>query len=62
MRTVRPALELRMELAGNEPRMRQQLYNFDQMAVRGQARRHKPRRDEIIAELISELIAVAMAL
>ena len=62
MRPLRPALELGMELAGDEPRVVGQLDDLDEAAVRRLAGQHHARGLERLAVAVVHLEAVAMAL
>ena len=59
---VGPRLELGMELAGAEPRVVRQLDDLDQPLVRRRARDDQAVRDELRAQGVVDLVAVAVAL
>src|SRR5258706_6467891 len=58
----RPRLELRVELAADEPRVIGQLDHLDERAVRRQPRATHPELGEDIAVRIGDLVAVAVSL
>src|SRR4030067_1676060 len=58
----RPALELRMELAGNEPRVALQFHYLDERAVRGEAAELDPGLFELGPERVVHFKAVPVAL
>ena len=62
VRRGRTALELRVELRGDEVGVAGQLDDLDELAVRGEAARHEPRRLDGLLRLarVCELIAVAV--
>ena len=62
MRPVRPRPELRMELAGHEPRMVRELDDLDETAVWRDAAEDHPGLAEHLAVLVVELEAMAVAL
>src|SRR6266699_2925288 len=60
--THRPRLELRVELAADEPRVIGQLVHFDQRAVGRESRAAHPKLGEHVAVRIGDLVAVAVTL
>src|SRR5262245_34534170 len=58
----RARLELGMELARDEPGMVGQLDDLDEAALLERPRHHEPVLDELLAVLVVDLVAVAMAL
>src|SRR5712691_92906 len=62
MRTHRPGLELRMELAADEPGMIGQLDHLDQRAVRREPRAPHAELGEHVAIGVRDLVAVAVPL
>src|SRR5688572_33453688 len=62
MRLHRARLELRMELARDEPRMPGQLDHLDQRAVRREAGQHEAAGLELLAVRVVELVPVTVAL
>src|SRR5712691_4271019 len=62
MAIERARLELRVELAGEEPRVIRQLDDLDEVAVGGDAGKHQPLLLEQRAEVVVELVTVAMPL
>src|SRR3954449_10881635 len=61
-RPRRARLELRMELAGNEPRMVRQLDDLDEAAALKRARDHEPCIDELRAVVVVDLVPVPVPL
>ena len=61
-RPRRARLELRVELARDEPRMVGQLDDLDEPALLERARDDEPVLDELVAELVVDLVAVPVAL
>ena len=61
-RARRPRLELRVELARDEPRVVGQLDDLDQPPLLERARDDEARVDELLAVLVVDLVAVAVAL
>src|SRR6266567_6941451 len=60
--THRPRLQLRVELAADEPRVIGQLDHFDQRAVGRESRAAHPILGEHVAVRVGDLVAVAVAL
>src|SRR5204862_7662354 len=62
MRPRRPRLELRMELAADEPRMLRVLDDLDQLPVGTHAAEAKAVLGELLAIFVRDLVAVTMPL
>ena len=62
MRCQRARLELRMELAGQEPRVVLQFHDLHELAVWGQTGELQPRLCKGLVVVLVELVAVAVAL
>src|SRR3712207_2458882 len=62
VRPRRARLELRVELAADEVRVRLELDHLDERAVRREAAQQHAAVRELVAILVGDLVAVAMAL
>ena len=62
MGLIRPAFKLRVELNAHEPGVVGQLHDLHQTPVGGQSGQYQPRPGQLLAEVVVELIAVAVAL